>query len=377
MKSWILTVLTLCLLATPSWATMYQTSFPSSENPLTESGNWINGKQAGLNWSDCASQPGLGYGTQPPGSVGAAVYADSTCVLAGTWGPNQSAQATVHCFDRNSGITKEVELRLRTTITPGSITGYEVNFLCAPNGNGYSTIVRWNGSLASFTSLSFVRGLRLKEGDAIKVTVSGGQITAYLNGTQVNQATDPSPFQTGSPGMGFFVDLNGAPASGVQSTDYGFTTFSADDGTVVPPPVTPTVSLSATPQGIQLGQSSTLTWTAANATGASIDNGIGTVALTGSQTVSPGQTTTYTLTAAGSGGSASATATVTVSAAPPPPLLDPNAFASVGPCGAANFGTTHPVDDSKTRTWGAVISGQGSFKVNAWCNGTAWTVVGR
>ena len=84
-----------------------------------------------------------------------------------------------------------------------------------------------------------------------------------------------------------------------------------------PPPAAPTASLTASPETIDRGQSSTLTWQTTNATDVSIE-GIGAVQANGSQQVSPTESTTYTLTAKGAGGTQSATARVTVNAAPPP-----------------------------------------------------------
>lgn len=85
-----------------------------------------------------------------------------------------------------------------------------------------------------------------------------------------------------------------------------------------PPPAAPTASLSANPQTIDKGQSSTLTWQTTNATEVSID-GIGAVQPNGSQQVTPEDSTTYHLTAKGAGGTQEATARVTVNAPPPPP----------------------------------------------------------
>jgi peptidoglycan-associated lipoprotein len=85
-----------------------------------------------------------------------------------------------------------------------------------------------------------------------------------------------------------------------------------------PPPAAPTASLSANPNSIQTGQSTTLSWETSNATDVSI-NGIGAVQPTGSQQVTPADSTTYTLTAKGAGGTQTATARVTVTAPPPPP----------------------------------------------------------
>jgi peptidoglycan-associated lipoprotein len=86
-----------------------------------------------------------------------------------------------------------------------------------------------------------------------------------------------------------------------------------------PPPAAPTASLTASPDTIDKGQSSTLTWQTTNATSVSIDQGVGAVQPNGSQQVSPTDSTTYTLTAKGDGGTQTATARVTVNAPPPPP----------------------------------------------------------
>jgi peptidoglycan-associated lipoprotein len=85
-----------------------------------------------------------------------------------------------------------------------------------------------------------------------------------------------------------------------------------------PPPPAPTASLSANPNSIDRGQSTTLTWQTSNATDVSIE-GIGAVQANGSQQVTPTDSTTYHLVAKGAGGTQEATARVTVNAPPPPP----------------------------------------------------------
>jgi peptidoglycan-associated lipoprotein len=86
-----------------------------------------------------------------------------------------------------------------------------------------------------------------------------------------------------------------------------------------PPPPQPTASLTASPDTIDKGQSTTLTWQTTNATDVSIDQSVGSVQPNGSQQVSPTDSMTYTLTAKGAGGNQTATARVTVNAPPPPP----------------------------------------------------------
>lgn len=76
-----------------------------------------------------------------------------------------------------------------------------------------------------------------------------------------------------------------------------------------PPPL---VNISANPPSIKAGESSVLTWTSTHADTCSIEPNIGSVALNGSRTVSPEESTTFTITASGAGGSTSANVTVTV-----------------------------------------------------------------
>jgi peptidoglycan-associated lipoprotein len=88
-----------------------------------------------------------------------------------------------------------------------------------------------------------------------------------------------------------------------------------------PPPKPVTATLSASPATIEAGQSSTLTWSTENADDVTLN---GTkVNPSGSQSVSPAQTTTYNLSATGKGGTQQAQATVTVSQPPPPPPPPP------------------------------------------------------
>jgi len=96
---------------------------------------------------------------------------------------------------------------------------------------------------------------------------------------------------------------------------------SASTTVSVTAPPAPTVSLSANPAAIQQGQCATLVWTSANATSASIDQGVGTVDLSGLRQVCPGSTTQYTIAAVGEGGTREASTTVSVTAPPPAPKV--------------------------------------------------------
>ena len=198
----------------------YTTTFHNTENPLSESGIWINGAAQGIDWSDCRSTPGLGFGTEPQ-SVD---FNDTTCVMAGTWKATQQAQGTVRVVTSDSATFEEVEIRLRTTISAHSITGYEFN-CSVKSGSQYMQIVRWNGALGDFTILKGDSLNGCADGDVIKATISGATITAYKNGTQMLQYTDPSPWNSGTPGLGLYVH-GGAIA---DNSDFGFSSFTASD----------------------------------------------------------------------------------------------------------------------------------------------------
>ena len=91
-----------------------------------------------------------------------------------------------------------------------------------------------------------------------------------------------------------------------------------------PPPAAPqpTVSLTASPTSVNAGQNVTLQWQSQNANAVQIDPGIGAVASSGMQSVSPASSVTYTARATGPGGTATATVRVTVNTPPPAPPTD-------------------------------------------------------
>jgi peptidoglycan-associated lipoprotein len=93
-----------------------------------------------------------------------------------------------------------------------------------------------------------------------------------------------------------------------------------------PPPAAPapTASLTANPNTINAGQSTTLIWKTDYATSVTIDQ-LGTVDPSGSRSVTPAESTTYRLVAKNESGTQEATARVTVTpAAAPPPAENTN-----------------------------------------------------
>src|SRR6267154_1724242 len=124
MKKWLaISVATMAIVAGVDAAASYSTTFPLTENPISEGGIWTNGKAVGIDWSNVRTTAGLAFGTQ----TGFDGLNDSIAVLHGTWRPNQTATATVHTVNQQSGgVFEEVELLLRFTIAGDNATGYEL-----------------------------------------------------------------------------------------------------------------------------------------------------------------------------------------------------------------------------------------------------------
>ncbi|MEX1246312.1 MAG: OmpA family protein [Thermoanaerobaculia bacterium] len=87
-------------------------------------------------------------------------------------------------------------------------------------------------------------------------------------------------------------------------------------------PAAPTISLSADPASVEQGSCTSLTWSTANASSASLDQGIGSIEPRGSRRVCPTSTTRYTLTATGEGGSRTESTTVNVNPRPAAAPID-------------------------------------------------------
>ncbi len=125
----------------------------------------------------------------------------------------------------------------------------------------------------------------------------------------IANATSAIATFTAAAGSTYAFRLTVTDPGGLRSS----ATTSVTTGT---PPAAPLiVRFDATPNQIVAGQSAALNWIVQGATTVSISPNIGNVAATGSNTVTPAQTTTYTLTATGPGGTTNSTATVTVGTA--------------------------------------------------------------
>lgn len=135
------------------------------------------------------------------------------------------------------------------------------------------------------------------------------------DGTIISYAWD---FKDGNTGNGKTLNhtFSSTGSYNVELTitdNEGATDTTTKNITVTETPSSPVIhSLSADQSTITEGESATLSWEVTNATSVSLDQEIGTVALSGSTSISPTSTTTYTLTAINNAGSSTATVTITV-----------------------------------------------------------------
>jgi hypothetical protein len=222
------------------------------------------GQAVTLSWktlnADTVNIPGFGNVT-PNGSI--------------TVSPTQTT--TYQLTARNS----VNEVNASATVTVAGSTGPQLTGCTASPSNisaGQSSTLSWSSSNADSVSINSGVGSVNKSGS---VTVSPTQTTTYI------------------------VSALGGGATTTCS-------ITVTVGAAVPV----ISSFTANPTSINSGQSSTLTWTVTNATSVSISS-IGTVALSGTRSVSPVTTTVYTLTATNAAGNATQTATVTVNGGGP------------------------------------------------------------
>ena len=219
----------------------YRTRFRRDESPISEGGIWLNGLTDGIDWADIVVRNGVAYGavtrmhaaerraeqgnlaSDEPEAAPEGDYDDPTALLAGVWGPNQHARATVFSRNQTEEYFQEVEIRLRSTLEPHRCSGYEIFFRCLKTENAYAEIVRWNGKVGDFTSLRKLSGPQygVSDGDVVEATITGNLITGTVNGVELISAED-SVFQTGNPGIGFNFGV------GNTNVDHGFTSFEVD-----------------------------------------------------------------------------------------------------------------------------------------------------
>jgi len=214
----------------------YGTHFARDENPISESGMWLNGRRDGLDWTDVIVKNGVAYGDVSgirwggvaerrieqgnidPSAPPVGDYDDPQAILAGHWGKNQHITAKVFSRDPTDKYFQEIELRLRSTMMPHGIPGYEIIFRPLKTEKGYLEIVRWEGKLGAFFSLKRLNGAGVQDGDVVEGTIEGNMIKGYINGVEMISTTDDT-YTSGAPGFGFNYGV------GNSNVDHGIRYF--------------------------------------------------------------------------------------------------------------------------------------------------------
>ncbi|HYK60491.1 MAG TPA: OmpA family protein [Bryobacteraceae bacterium] len=209
-------------------------------------------------------------------------------------------------------------------VAPTSTTTYTLSAKNATTQDSASATVTVGGA-----------GVQLTSCFASPTNISPGE-SSTLNWSTINATSVTIAPTVGSVGLSGSVAVMPSASTNytITATGANGTTASCSVAVTVGAGALPRIiQFSAAPPSINAGQSSTLIWVVENATTVSI-GGIGNVAVSGSQQVSPAATTTYTITATNAQGSATASATVTVIGGGPPTITsftaNPNPSPSAG-----------------------------------------------
>ena len=265
------------------------------------------------------------------GAVSVAISPSAQAVAAGqtatlTW---QSANATAVTISGIGAVATNGSI----TVAPAQTTTYTAT----ATGNG-------GVSAEAATTVAVFSQTPAITSSADKTTITAGDLVT-LSWTSTNaQSASVSP-DIEIEGADTFPLSGSTTVSPTTTTTYVFTAsnpMGTQQGsvTITVNQLPPSIALTPDRSSILAGESATLSWTSEHADSITIDNGIGSVtAPSGSQPVTPANTTTYTATATGSGGTKTMSATVTVT---PPSGLGVSLAADQ---------TTIPAGQSATLTW--------------------------
>jgi hypothetical protein len=175
---------------------------------------------------------------------------------------------------------------------------------------------------------------------------------------------------------GYTYSLNFPTANPFQPANNGnvnaFVTKLGAGGAASSPP---TITISAAPTTITVGQSSTLTWSSTNATSCTASGAwSGAQATSGTVGESPttAGTSTYTLTCNGAGGSANASAALTVNAAAPTVTVSINPTSiTLGKSATLTWSSTNATSCTASGAWSGTQPTSGTLTVTPSAAGTS------
>lgn len=258
-------------------------------------------------------------------------YRDGTTLLGtDTTAPYSYAWDTTTVLDgpysltaRSYDLTGNTHTSTAASVTVNNTTPVAANitsFTASPASivEGQSSTLSWSVTSGENCSIDQAVGV---------VSASGSQVVSPISTTTYTLTC---------------AGLNGGSGDSAQTTL-----------TVTPAPVAANItSFTATPPSLIEGQTSTLDWTVSSGQNCSIDQGVGSVGLSGSQVVSPVATTTYSLTCQGLYGGASDSQNVSITVTPAPINANITSFT------ATPASITDAPGQSSTLAW-AVAAGTG------------------
>ncbi len=202
--------------------------------------------------------------------------------------PTTTTTYTLTCSGLGGGKSASAKTTVTVTAVPDPVNASITSFSTSPSTivSGQSTTLAWSVATGQ------------------NCTINQGINAVNNSGTQVISPTTTTVYALTCAG------LNGGQGDSVSTSV---------TVTPAPTPVDAVIaSFSASPASITNGQGSMLSWTVTTGLNCSINQGVGIVANSGSQSVAPNANTTYALTCNGlyGGQSATATTTITVTAAP-------------------------------------------------------------
>ena len=186
-------------------------------------------------------------------------------------------------------------------ITPSSLTvveGGSLTYTVETTGYPTGTVLYWA-----------IEGVGITGSDFSPTSITGSAATDGNGAFDVTRTIYADSTTEGNELIYFRVMYPTSAVGDIVSTN---TQVSILDTSTDPPPAAPTINFTASSTNINSGQGVTLVWNVSNSTNTIINQGIGSVPNSSTQTVYPTTNITYTLTATGPGGTNSATVTIDI-----------------------------------------------------------------
>lgn len=222
----------------PSEFASYSTTFTGTENPLSESGTWLNaGGSVAQYWQPMRMSGGRAFGTGTTAAFEDCVAIVDPNVIE--FGADQVVRAAFHITNGYTvETTHEAQILLRGAFGDDHIEGYEILFQL---GASKPTVMKWYGAGGGGFFAELTGGtesdLGFQHGDICIAQVSGtnpalievfrdrgGTVSAWRSVTDNGSVLGGAPILTGGqPGVVSFS------RSGVTLDAYGWDSFDASD----------------------------------------------------------------------------------------------------------------------------------------------------